>query len=252
MSLSLASSWPSSSACSSSRWPSSRCAAPAATSDAESKNAQFLGGLGDFVLHWFLWLVAPARHRARSGSASPPTSTTSRASPWARPPGLPSPWAGSRRAAGRSPSRACATSSTGASPAPRASPRATAPSSTPCSTASSSCSSSSASPSSLRHTAAGAVARHPGPRRVGARELRAGGGRVARRRVHRRPHAAGRAAGPPHASPASPTARSRPRSASPPARVLLGVAYFIGLAGLLTAVHRTVWIAGQLRSRPRP
>jgi phosphatidylglycerophosphate synthase len=27
--------------------------------DAESKNAQFLGGLGDFVLHWFLWLVAP-------------------------------------------------------------------------------------------------------------------------------------------------------------------------------------------------
>jgi CDP-diacylglycerol--glycerol-3-phosphate 3-phosphatidyltransferase len=28
--------------------------------DAESKNAQFLGGLGDFVLHWFLWLVAPA------------------------------------------------------------------------------------------------------------------------------------------------------------------------------------------------
>jgi phosphatidylglycerophosphate synthase len=28
--------------------------------DAESKNAQFLGGLGGFVLHWFLWLVAPA------------------------------------------------------------------------------------------------------------------------------------------------------------------------------------------------
>ena len=28
--------------------------------DAESKNAQFLGGLGDFFLHWFLWLVAPA------------------------------------------------------------------------------------------------------------------------------------------------------------------------------------------------
>jgi len=28
--------------------------------DAQSKNAQFLGGLGDFVLHWFLWLVAPA------------------------------------------------------------------------------------------------------------------------------------------------------------------------------------------------
>ena len=28
--------------------------------DAESKNAQFLGGLGDFILHWFLWLVAPA------------------------------------------------------------------------------------------------------------------------------------------------------------------------------------------------
>jgi CDP-diacylglycerol--glycerol-3-phosphate 3-phosphatidyltransferase len=28
--------------------------------DAESKNAQFLGGLADFVLHWFLWLVAPA------------------------------------------------------------------------------------------------------------------------------------------------------------------------------------------------
>jgi CDP-diacylglycerol--glycerol-3-phosphate 3-phosphatidyltransferase len=27
--------------------------------DAQSKNAQFLGGLGDFVLHWFLWLVAP-------------------------------------------------------------------------------------------------------------------------------------------------------------------------------------------------
>ena len=28
--------------------------------DAEGKNAQFLGGLADFVLHWFLWLVAPA------------------------------------------------------------------------------------------------------------------------------------------------------------------------------------------------
>ena len=28
--------------------------------DAESKNAQFLGGVADFVLHWFLWLVAPA------------------------------------------------------------------------------------------------------------------------------------------------------------------------------------------------
>ncbi len=28
--------------------------------DAESKHAQFLGGLGDFVLHWFLWLVDPA------------------------------------------------------------------------------------------------------------------------------------------------------------------------------------------------
>jgi phosphatidylglycerophosphate synthase len=28
-------------------------------SDAVSKHAQFLGGLGDFVLHWFLWLVAP-------------------------------------------------------------------------------------------------------------------------------------------------------------------------------------------------
>jgi phosphatidylglycerophosphate synthase len=28
--------------------------------DALSKSAQFLGGLGDFVLHWFLWLVGPA------------------------------------------------------------------------------------------------------------------------------------------------------------------------------------------------
>jgi CDP-diacylglycerol--glycerol-3-phosphate 3-phosphatidyltransferase len=28
--------------------------------DAEGKSAQFLGGLGNFVLHWFLWLVAPA------------------------------------------------------------------------------------------------------------------------------------------------------------------------------------------------
>jgi phosphatidylglycerophosphate synthase len=27
--------------------------------DARSKNAQFLGGLGNFLLHWFLWLVAP-------------------------------------------------------------------------------------------------------------------------------------------------------------------------------------------------
>jgi phosphatidylglycerophosphate synthase len=27
--------------------------------DAERKSAQFLGGLGDFVLHWFLWLVDP-------------------------------------------------------------------------------------------------------------------------------------------------------------------------------------------------
>jgi len=33
---------------------------PGRDADAESKNAQFLGGLGDFVLHWFLWLVAPA------------------------------------------------------------------------------------------------------------------------------------------------------------------------------------------------
>jgi CDP-diacylglycerol--glycerol-3-phosphate 3-phosphatidyltransferase len=28
--------------------------------DAQSKNAQFVGGLGDFLLHWFLWLVSPA------------------------------------------------------------------------------------------------------------------------------------------------------------------------------------------------
>lgn len=28
--------------------------------DALGKKAQFLGGLGDFALHWFLWLVAPA------------------------------------------------------------------------------------------------------------------------------------------------------------------------------------------------
>jgi CDP-diacylglycerol--glycerol-3-phosphate 3-phosphatidyltransferase len=33
---------------------------PGRDADAESKNAQFLGGLGDFILHWFLWLVAPA------------------------------------------------------------------------------------------------------------------------------------------------------------------------------------------------
>jgi phosphatidylinositol phosphate synthase len=28
--------------------------------DAEGKSAQFLGGAGDFVLHWFLWVVNPA------------------------------------------------------------------------------------------------------------------------------------------------------------------------------------------------
>ncbi len=33
---------------------------PGRDRDAVGKNAQFLGGLGDFVLHWFLWLVAPA------------------------------------------------------------------------------------------------------------------------------------------------------------------------------------------------
>jgi phosphatidylglycerophosphate synthase len=33
---------------------------PGRDRDAESKNAQFLGGFADFVLHWFLWLVAPA------------------------------------------------------------------------------------------------------------------------------------------------------------------------------------------------
>ena len=27
--------------------------------DAQSKNAQFLGGAGDFILHWFLWVVTP-------------------------------------------------------------------------------------------------------------------------------------------------------------------------------------------------
>ena len=32
---------------------------PGRDRDGESKNAQFLGGLGDFVLHWFLWVVAP-------------------------------------------------------------------------------------------------------------------------------------------------------------------------------------------------
>jgi CDP-diacylglycerol--glycerol-3-phosphate 3-phosphatidyltransferase len=32
---------------------------PGRDRDAMSKNAQFLGGTGDFVLHWFLWLVAP-------------------------------------------------------------------------------------------------------------------------------------------------------------------------------------------------
>ncbi len=36
--------------------------------DAQSRNAQFLGGLGDFVLHWFLWLVDPlARLSIRVG-----------------------------------------------------------------------------------------------------------------------------------------------------------------------------------------
>jgi phosphatidylglycerophosphate synthase len=33
---------------------------PGRDRDAESKNAQFVGGFADFVLHWFLWLVAPA------------------------------------------------------------------------------------------------------------------------------------------------------------------------------------------------
>jgi phosphatidylglycerophosphate synthase len=28
--------------------------------DAQSKKAQFVGGAGDFLLHWFLWLVEPA------------------------------------------------------------------------------------------------------------------------------------------------------------------------------------------------
>lgn len=28
--------------------------------DAQGKSAQFLGGAGDFVLHWFLWVVTPA------------------------------------------------------------------------------------------------------------------------------------------------------------------------------------------------
>lgn len=28
--------------------------------DAQGKNAQFAGGHGDFLLHWFLWLVSPA------------------------------------------------------------------------------------------------------------------------------------------------------------------------------------------------
>ena len=37
----------------------------------------------------------------------------------------------------------------------------------------------------------------------------------------------------------------------PAGSVLLGVAYFIGVTSLLTAVHRTVWIARQLR-RPQP
>jgi phosphatidylglycerophosphate synthase len=32
---------------------------PGRDSDAVSKHAQFLGGVGDFVLYWFLWLVAP-------------------------------------------------------------------------------------------------------------------------------------------------------------------------------------------------
>ena len=37
----------------------------------------------------------------------------------------------------------------------------------------------------------------------------------------------------------------------PAGTVLLGVAYFIGVASLLTAVHRTVWIARRLRA-PQP
>jgi phosphatidylglycerophosphate synthase len=32
---------------------------PGRDGDAMSKNAQVLGGTGDFVLHWFIWLVAP-------------------------------------------------------------------------------------------------------------------------------------------------------------------------------------------------
>lgn len=39
-----------------------------ADADALSKNAQFLGGLGDFLLHWFLWLVDPfSRLSIRAG-----------------------------------------------------------------------------------------------------------------------------------------------------------------------------------------
>ena len=37
----------------------------------------------------------------------------------------------------------------------------------------------------------------------------------------------------------------------PTGTVLLAIAYFIGVTSLLTAVHRTVWIARRLRA-PQP
>ena len=78
---------------------------PGRDRDAESKNAQFLGGLGDFVLHWFLWLVAPAATLARSASGSPRTSTTSPASPSASRPAPRSPGAARGRRLGARPLR---------------------------------------------------------------------------------------------------------------------------------------------------
>ena len=53
--------------------------------DATRKGSQFLLGVGDFLVHWFMWVIAPAERLVPAASASRPTSSTSPGSPSAWP-----------------------------------------------------------------------------------------------------------------------------------------------------------------------
>ena len=65
----------------SSRWPSTPCAAGGRTPTPQRKGAQFLLGAGDFLVHWFMWVLGPVERALAAPGADARTSSTSRAWP---------------------------------------------------------------------------------------------------------------------------------------------------------------------------